>query len=81
MTYDAGAGTDNLKLYKDGNLIGATTATGNLVTGDGPLVVGYYGIWVVDESRLWNRALSQTEIRNRMRGALSRQRTRLNRLL
>jgi hypothetical protein len=62
MTYDPGAGTDNLKLYMNGQLIAAGTATGALVTTDGMFFAGYYGNWEVDELRLWGRALTQAEI-------------------
>jgi hypothetical protein len=62
FTYDAGAGADNFRLYMNGQLIGTTTATGNLSTTDGLFLLGYYGIWDVAELRLWSRPLNQTEI-------------------
>jgi hypothetical protein len=71
MTYDAGAGANNLKLYMNGQLVGTATATGNLATGDGLFFLGYYGIWDVAELRLWNRVLSQGEIAANMYRALS----------
>jgi hypothetical protein len=62
FTYDAAGGANNFKLYLNGQFIAATTATGNLATGDGLFFTGYYGIWDVAELRLWNRVLSQSEL-------------------
>jgi hypothetical protein len=64
FTYDAGAGSGNLKLYLNGQLVAATTASGELTTGDGLLLVGYYGSWDVTEMRLWDRALTLDELAN-----------------
>ena len=62
FTYDADGGANNLRLYVGGKLTAAATATGDLATGDGQLLLGYFGSWEVDELRFWNRALSQSEI-------------------
>jgi hypothetical protein len=62
FTYDAGAAGNNFKLYKNGRIIASMRATGNLKTGPGNLYAGYYGRWELQELRLWNRALTQTEI-------------------
>ena len=70
FTYDAAAGVDNLKLYLNGQLIASTTATGELVTGDGLLFVGHYGTWDVAELRLWDRALTRDELVTKLYTAL-----------
>jgi hypothetical protein len=70
FTYDAAGGSDNLKLYLDGQLIASTTATGELATGDGMLFVGYFGTWDVAELRLWDRALTRDELAANMYTAL-----------
>lgn len=78
MTYDPGAGADNFKLFMNGQLIAAGTATGELVTTDGMFFTGYYGNWEVDELRLWNRAMTQTEIAANMGRKLAGTETGLN---
>jgi hypothetical protein len=78
FTYDAAGGADNFKLYLNGRLIASTTATGNLATGDGLFLTGYYGVWDVAELRLWNRVLSQTEIAANMYQGLGGGETGLN---
>jgi len=70
FTYDATGGANNLKLYMNGQLVGSTTATGNLVTGDGLLFTGYYGIWDVAELRLWNVVRTQAQIAANMKRSL-----------
>ena len=62
LTYDASGGANNLKLYMNGQLVASRTATGRMLTEEGSFFAGYYGIWELDELRLWNRALSQSEI-------------------
>lgn len=62
FTYNSAAGANNFNLYVNGSLVGQGTATGQLATSDGPLVVGSLGSWVVDDLSLWNRALSPAEI-------------------
>jgi hypothetical protein len=62
FTYDAGAAGNNFKLYKNGRIIASMRATGNLKTGPGNFYAGYYGRWELQELRLWNRALTQSEI-------------------
>lgn len=78
MTYDAGAPGNNYKLYKNGQLIAETRATGNVVTGIGNFYAGYYGRWEMDELRLWSRTLSQAEIQANMNRRLSGSESRLN---
>lgn len=71
FTYDAGGGANNFKLYLNGQLIAQSTATGNLVTGDGGLFfTGYYGVWDVAELRLWNVARTQAQIAANMKRTL-----------
>lgn len=68
MTYDANAGADNFRLYVNGILAGSMTATGTLKTNKGILFVGgdrynrYYDDVTIDELRLWNRALTASDI-------------------
>ncbi len=71
FTYDAGAGGNNFKLYKNGQLIAEGPATGNINTGSGNFYAGAYGRWDMTELRLWSRALSQAEIQANMRRSLA----------
>jgi hypothetical protein len=76
MTYDADAAGNNFKLYKNGQLINSTAATGNVATGTGNFYAGKfwegsYGGWEMDELRLWSKALSQNEIIANMRRKLA----------
>jgi hypothetical protein len=64
-TYDGSA----LKVYKDGTLIGTQSLTGTLTTSTHPLKIGgnaiYWNEWFegrIDEVKLYDRALSATEI-------------------
>lgn len=66
FTYEATAPGNNFKLYKNGQLIAATRATGRLAMSESPLAVGGWGRWDLTELRLWNRALSQSEIQANM---------------
>jgi hypothetical protein len=66
MTYKPDLAADNLKLYRNGELIATGTITGNIASGFGNLFVGRYGNWVVDEFRIWNRALGPIELKNKM---------------
>lgn len=83
MTYNANGGANNFRLYVNGDLVASTTATGTLLSNSkGPLAIGgtcysdgyafdiLRGI-VIDELRLWNRALSQEEIKENMRKTLT----------
>jgi hypothetical protein len=70
MTYNADGAGDNFKLYKNGKLILSTRATGKISAGQGLLMVGYYGNWVVDELRLWKTTRKQTEIAGNMNKSL-----------
>lgn len=71
MTYAARGGENNFRLYVNGELVGSTTATGEIMTGKGILFVGQtqsYGYHnntsvFVDELRLWKRALPLSEIK------------------
>lgn len=71
MTYNSGGGDNNFILYINGQISASLTVTGELLTGDGELIIGplreiegYNGL--VDEVRIWNRALTQDEILARM---------------
>jgi hypothetical protein len=78
FTYDAAGGSDNFKLYLNGQLIASTTATGNIATGDGLFFAGYYGIWDITELRLWNRVRTQEELAATMYQSVNRWETGLN---
>ena len=70
-TYDSAGGTNNLKLYQDGILVAQTTATGNIDTNTAILNIGRQGITtgrfdgMIDEVRVYNRALSSSEVSSR----------------
>ena len=81
MSYSASGGPNNFKIYVNGNLVGSKTVTGNLATGPGILFIGgddsnryspYSAADVndvtIDDLRLWNRALTQAEIKQYMSG-------------
>ena len=77
MTYNAVGGADNWRIYVNGVLEGKATLTGRIITEleDSPLyllkpVSGYPGEVAFDNLRLWNRALSQTEVKQYMSGAV-----------
>ncbi len=63
-TYDG----SRLRLYVNGVLVRTTTVSGNIVTSGMPLRIGGNEVWgewfagVIDDVRIYNRALSQTEI-------------------
>lgn len=68
FTYDANAGLNNFKTYVDGILNVEQTVTGPIIPGDGLLSIGsrlyvnYTSNYLLDDIRLWNRALSQEEL-------------------
>jgi len=67
MTYDAGAGANNWRIYVNGVQKAATTLTGAIVTDKSPLIFGgnsqyYLGTAHADELRIWNRARTGAEI-------------------
>ena len=69
FTYDANAGLNNFRSYLDGLLVAEQTVTGNIIPGDGLLMIGsrQYMLhenskYLLDDIRLWNRALSQEEL-------------------
>lgn len=61
-----------LKLYVDGNLVKSTTASGTMSSSSGPLRIGgnsirgEYFLGRIDDIRVYDRALSQAEIRTHM---------------
>lgn len=71
LVYQPALATDNLKLFKDGNLIASETLSGKVAPGFGNLFVGRYGNWVVDELRIWSVARDETELRTTMNGPLT----------
>ena len=81
MTYDADAAGNNFKLYKNGQLINSTRATGTVATGTGNFFAGSpweTGGWELTELRLWSKALSQSEIKANMRRKLTGSEAGLN---
>jgi len=78
MTYDAAVAADNFRLYRNGVLVAKATVTGNVVAGFGNLFVGRYGNWLVDEVRLWDRALTGAQIRAGKDGPLTGKEVGLN---
>ncbi|MGD9695173.1 MAG: LamG domain-containing protein [Thermoleophilia bacterium] len=73
MTYDGGA----VRLYRDGVLVSTTRSTGALRTSTSALRIGgnpVRGDWfrgVIDDVRIYNRALTAAEIRADRRGAVA----------
>ena len=81
MTYDADAAGNNFKLYKNGQLINSTRATGTVATGTGNFFAGSpweNGGWELSELRLWSKALTQSEINTNMRRQLTGSESELN---
>jgi PKD repeat protein len=70
ITYDASGGTNNFRTYFDGLLVKEQTVTGEILHGDGLLMIGSrlnYNTnskYEVDDIRLWDRALTQEELLN-----------------
>ena len=77
FTYDASAGLNNFKTYVDGLLSVQKTVTGKIKPGNGLLMIGTRGAFIrdakyqIDNLRLWNRALSQTELLDNQKENLS----------
>ena len=68
FTYDADDVPNNFKTYLDGLLVAEQTVTGEVVKGDGLLMIGsrtYYSwdtYYKIDDIRIWDKALTQQEI-------------------
>jgi hypothetical protein len=66
-----------LCLYVDGNLVASQSLSGSIVPSTGPLRIGGNSIWgeyfdgVIDDVRVYNRALSQLEIQLTMNAAVT----------
>ena len=69
-TFDGGLPADNLKLFKNRELIGTDDLTGNIKSSAGSTVIGRTGIgesyWdgLLSMVRIYNRPLSALEIQN-----------------
>src|SRR3989339_2146970 len=70
-TYDGAT----VKLYQDGTLAGQTSATGNIDVNGNPLIIGRQGTspagrfdGVIDEVKIYNRALSASEVLEHYQG-------------
>ena len=69
MTYDTSVEKDNLRLYVDGMLLTFATVKGDILQGNNPIVIGGADGYttsnaLVDNFAIWDRALSQEELRN-----------------
>jgi len=68
MTYD----TATVRLYVNGTLVRSSATTGALLTSTGALRIGGNSVWgeffqgIIDEVRVYNRALTQAEIQTDM---------------
>lgn len=62
MVYDATASGNNLLLYLNGEFVSSLEAGGTIDQGNGDFFAGYYGIYDVDEIRIWNVARSASDI-------------------
>jgi hypothetical protein len=64
MTYDL----TTIRLYVNGSLAASTATTGGVTTSTGPLRIGGNSVWgeyfagLIDDVRVYNRALSAVEI-------------------
>jgi hypothetical protein len=73
MTYDG----STLRLYVNGTLVSSTAASGAIQTSSSPLWIGGnnpYGEYfqgLIDEARVYNRALTATEVQSAMNTPLS----------
>jgi PKD repeat protein len=62
-----------LRLYVNGSQVASTPVTGSLANSNGPLDIGGNGVWseyfsgLIDEVRVYNRALAATEIQADMK--------------
>jgi hypothetical protein len=67
-TFDGGV----LRLYLNGNQIGSKNVASSIATSSGPLRIGGNSVWgeyfkgLIDEVRIYNKALSQSEIQSDM---------------
>ena len=86
-TYDKNAGSDQMKLYVDGELVGTNTKSTDIPNSAHELTLGagyagivgnYYLNGRIDEARLWDRALPIEEIRENMCKSLVGNETNLN---
>jgi hypothetical protein len=65
-----------LRLYVNGGLVSSTAVSGSLAASTGVLRIGGNGVWpewfagLIDEVRVYNRALSGTEIQSDMNTAV-----------
>jgi len=72
-TYDGA----NVRLYVNGVLMGSQPASGSIAASNGTLVLGGNNVWgeyftgLIDEVRIYNRALSMTEIQDDMNTAVA----------
>ncbi|NLJ06727.1 MAG: T9SS type A sorting domain-containing protein [Sphingobacteriales bacterium] len=68
--FDKNLGSDNFKLYLNGELVKTATWTGTVLTDTYPLIIGYNHSHatnaIIDEVSIWKIALTQTQIQARM---------------
>src|SRR3989339_414710 len=78
-TYDSAGGTNNLKLYQDGELVASATYTGIIDTNNNVLTIGRQGSTtgrfdgVIDEVRIYNRAITASEVLLHYQGTIPEQ--------
>jgi hypothetical protein len=72
ITYDSRQTDENFRLFVDGSQVAATTASGLLKAGRGPVLIGggdgnrAEGTVAMDDVRIWDRALDADTIRSGM---------------
>ncbi len=78
LTYDPKAKTENVKLYLNGSLSGSATVKGTIIQSNDPLLLGHITDYqyvahsfAIDELRLWNRGLTEQEVRAGMVSSIS----------
>jgi hypothetical protein len=74
FTYDSSVEKDNFLIYADGMLLGKKTMKGDIVQGHNAIYIGKTENWIgnfglVDNFTVWNRALSEAELRDHLYNA------------
>lgn len=71
MSYDSGQAGDNFRIYVDGEQVAATSASGLVKAGRGPLLLGAEpdhrapGSLTLDDVRIWDHAVTPEQVRDR----------------
>jgi hypothetical protein len=74
FTYDSSVEKDNFRTYADGMLLGMKTLRGDIMQGHNAITIGKTQTWVgdfaqVDNFAIWDRALSDDELRGHLYNA------------